>query len=143
MNVKLELLQGINEITTGCWVWLVVRWPFEGLNDIPVPPIAVGANQLRFPGELSPTFTLQVYVPSLFCEHLLEVGSIFCGATVICGVGGVTIVGEQFHNAVRGCAPPDPVKVNLALLQGIVEIVTCTDFPGDNVPPGGLKDTLL
>ena len=52
-----------------------------------VPPIPVGANQLRFPDVLSLTVTAQVYVPSLFCEQLLEVGSILTGATCITGVG--------------------------------------------------------
>jgi hypothetical protein len=50
-------------------------------------PIPVGANQLRFPGVLSLTVTAQVYVPSLFCEQLLEVWSILTGATCITGVG--------------------------------------------------------
>ena len=132
------LLQGIDEMTTDCCVWLVVSWPLGGLNDTLVP---VGADQLRFPGEVSPTVTVQVYVPSLFCEQLLDVGSIFCGATVISGIGDTTIVGEQFHNAVTGCAPPDPEKVKLAWLQGIDEMVTCTGLPGANVPPGGLNVT--
>src|SRR2546429_3857844 len=91
MNVKLALPQGIDEMVTCCCGWLVVSWPLGGLNDALVPPIPVGANQLRFPGEVSPTVTVQVYVPSLFCEQLLEVGSILGGATVICGgTGGVT-----------------------------------------------------
>ncbi len=75
-----------------------MSWPLGGLNDTLVPPIPVGANQLRLPGEVSPTATLQLNVPSLFCVQLLEVGSIFCGVTVICGIGvgdgdGGTVVG--------------------------------------------------
>ena len=89
------LLQGIEEMTTDCCVWLVVSWPLGGLNDTLVP---VGADQLRFPGEVSPTVTVQVYVPSLFCGQLLEVGSIFCGAKVICGSG----VGEGGGGCVGG-----------------------------------------
>src|SRR6266568_2311891 len=84
-------------MATGCCVWLVMSWPLGGLNDTLVPPIPVGANQLRLPGEVSPTATLQLNVPSLFCVQLLEVGSIFCGVTVICGIGdgdGGTVVGE-------------------------------------------------
>src|SRR5215469_5849269 len=93
-------------MVTVCCGWLVVSWPYEGLNDALVPPIPVGANQLRFPGEVSPTVTMQVYVPSLFCEQLLEVGSILGGATVICG-------GEATTNETPTCAdvfPPLKLK---------------------------------
>ena len=62
---------------------------------------------------------------------MLEVWSILSGATVTRGTGGGDggggCVGEQFHNAVTGCAPPDPVKVKLAWLHGIEEIVTGID----------------
>jgi hypothetical protein len=89
MNVKLALLQGIDEIVTICCGWFGVSWPFEGLIEALVPPIPTGANQLRFPGEVSPTITVQVYVvSSLFSEQLLEVGSILVGATVNCGGEG-------------------------------------------------------
>jgi hypothetical protein len=63
MNVKLALPQGIDEMVTVCCGWLAVSWPLEGLIDALVP---VRANQLRFPDEVSPTVTVQVYVKSLF-----------------------------------------------------------------------------
>ena len=43
---------------------------------------------MRFPGVVSLTVTAQVYVPSLFCEQLLEVGSKLSGVTCITGGGG-------------------------------------------------------
>jgi hypothetical protein len=56
----LAFLQEIDEMTTGCCVWLVVSLPLGGLNDTPVPPNPVGAIQLRIPVEVSPIVTVQL-----------------------------------------------------------------------------------
>ena len=123
-------------MVTDCCCRLVESWPLGGLNDTFVPPIAVGANQLRLPGEVWPTVTLQLYVPSVFGEQLVEVGSIFCGVTVIFGVGG----GVQLHDTLRGATPAEPVKVIVPFLQAIPETDTCCcpSSPGAKVPFGGL-----
>lgn len=60
MKVKLLFAQGMEPIITCCEVRLGVNWPLEGLKVMLEPLMPEGANQLRFPDELSLTVTAQV-----------------------------------------------------------------------------------
>ena len=51
--------------------------------------------------------------------------------------------GVQLHVTATGFAFLDPEKVNVPFWQGMDEMVTVTDLPGDNLPLAGLKVTPL
>jgi len=45
----------------------------------------------------------------------------------------------HLHQAVTGCIPPDPAKVNAPCWQGIPLMVTLVEFPGESSPLAGVK----